>query len=134
MPINFPRIRPSSRTFTPPRWPTNATRSQSGVTSTRLWGSKPSDATLALGYDNITDDRAARFLAVHHAAKGPTLELTLSPEVFTGMSAKLHAELAALATQGLRWFFPENDPPRISSVKPGISSVQVNLIGQLRMD
>jgi hypothetical protein len=100
----------------------------------RLWGSQPSQAALSLGFSNITDATAAQFAAAHRQAKGPIIELTLSEAIYEGLGAALATEIQNLATtHGLRWFFPENDPPRITSVKPGISSVQVNLVGELRM-
>lgn len=134
MAINLPNIAPTSRAFSPPRWPTSSTRSQSGVNTLRLWGSQPSQAALSLSFANIPDATAAQFAAAHRQAKGPVTELTLPSAIYEGLGTALATEIQNLATtHGLRWFFPENDPPRISSVKPGISSVQVNLVGELRM-
>jgi len=134
MAIQLPNVAPTSRSFSPPRWPTNSTRSQSGVKTLRLWGSQPSDATLTLSFTNVSDATAFEFARAHRLAKGPITEVTLPENVFAGLGSSLATEITNLATtQGLRWFFPENDPPRITSVKPGRSSITVNLVGELRM-
>jgi hypothetical protein len=134
MTVEFPANVPTSRSFTAPRWPTSSSRSQSGVSTIRLWGSQPSQANLSLSYVNIPDADAALFISRYNSAKGPITEVTLPSEAFTGLSSQLRTQFdIAAGTQGLRWFFPKDDPPRITSVKPGISSVQVNLVGELRM-
>ncbi len=134
MTVELPANVPTSRSFTAPRWPTSSSRSQNGVSTIRLWGSQPSQATLSLSYVNIPDADAALFISRYNSAKGPITEVTLPSETFTGMSSQLRTQFdIAAGTQGLRWFFPENDPPRITSVKPGRSSITVNLVGELRM-
>jgi hypothetical protein len=77
MTVELPENVPTSRTFTAPRWPTSSSRSQSGVNTIRLWGSQPSQATLALSYVNISDADAARFIRRYNSAKGPITEVTL---------------------------------------------------------
>jgi hypothetical protein len=71
MTVELPENVPTSRTFTAPRWPTSSSRSQSGVNTIRLWGSQPSQATLALSYVNISDADAARLHQALQQGPGP---------------------------------------------------------------
>lgn len=134
MAVPFPDIQPSSRQFVAPDWPTTDKRSQSGVVSLRLWGSKPGNGQLSLGFNNIRDDLAKKFLEAHTNAKGPVLELDLPASIFKGYSGPMSYWLQEkLRNDGLRWFFKPGDPPVIESVVPGISSVRVNLVAELRV-
>ena len=118
-----------------PRWPTTTSRSQSGVVGRRLWGSKPGDGQLSLGFSNIRDDLAAQIVDAYNSAKGSTIEVNLPAAIFNGATGELDIYLRdTLIKQGLRWYFKDDDPPEVESVVPGISSVRVNLSGELRME
>lgn len=133
MAVTFPSIEPTSRSFTAPKWPTNGITSQSGVTTRRLWGSRPSQAQLALNFANITDDNAALILAAYNDAKGATTDLTLPSILFNGASTNLTNWLNTFSNgAGMKWFFSE-DPPTIESVSPGRSSVNIRLVAELRL-
>ena len=133
MAVTFPSIEPTARSFTAPKWQTSGVTSQSGVTTRRLWGSRPSQGQLSLTFANITDDNAALILAAYHSAKGATTDLTLPSIVFNGASSNLTNWLNTSSTgAGMKWFFSE-DPPSVESVAPGRSSVRVNLIAELRL-
>lgn len=133
MVVTFPSIAPTARSFTAPKWPTSGITSQSGVTTRRLWGSRPSQAQLNLSFNNISDDNAALIAAAYNSAKGATVELTLPAVIFDGASSTLKAWLDTSATgAGMQWFFSD-EPPNIESVAPGRSSVQINLVAELRM-
>lgn len=135
MGVPFPAVQPSSRRFVAPRWAVTPNRSQSGVTTKRLWGSKPSDAQLSLSFNNKRDEVAAQILAAYEQAKGSTTEVDLPAEVFQGTTGTLNIQLRELLRQnGLRWFFRDDDPPEVESVVPGISNIRVNLTAELRMD
>jgi hypothetical protein len=133
MAVTFPSIAPTARSFTAPKWPTTGITSQSGVTTRRLWGSRPSQAQLNLTFNNISDDNAALIAAAYNSAKGATVELTLPAVIFDGASSTLKAWLDTSATgAGMQWFFSE-EPPSIESVAPGRSSVRINLVAELRL-
>lgn len=134
MAVLFPDIQPSSRRFAPPRWPTSRQRSQSGVVSPRLWGSKPANGELSLGFNNIRDALAGQIVDVYGSAKGDLFEVQLPDSIFAGATGSLLTSLQALTQQGLRWYFKENDPPSVESVRPGISTVRVNLSLELRVN
>jgi hypothetical protein len=133
MSVTFPTIAPTSRSFTPPRWPTSAATAQSGVTSQRLWGSRPSQAQLALTFENITDNNAALILQAYNDAKGTTTELTLPSIIFSGASSNLTGWLNTTSTgAGMKWFFTEEPPNVENAGTPGRSIVRVTLVAELR--
>jgi len=133
MAVTFPTIEPTARSFTAPRWPTSGVTTQSGVTTRRLWGSRPSQAQLRLSFDNISDDNAGLIVAAYNSAKGATTELTLPNVLFNGASAALTGWLNTTSTgAGMKWFFSE-EPPTVESVAPGRSSVRVALVAELRL-
>ena len=133
MAITFPNIEPTSRSFTAPRWPTSGMTTQSGVTTRRLWGSRPSQAQLSLSFDNITDDNAALILQAYNDAKGASIDLALPSVIFNGASGNLISWLNTSATgAGMKWFFSEQ-PPAVESIAPNRSSVSLTLIAELRL-
>ena len=133
MAITFPSIEPTSRSFTAPRWPTSGLTTQSGVTTRRLWGSRPSQAQLQLQFNNITDDNTALIIKAYNDAKGATTDLTLPSVLFNGASTDLANWLNTSSTgAGMKWFFAE-EPPTVESVAPNRSSVRVSLVAELRL-
>lgn len=133
MATNFPAIEPTARRFVPPKWPVSGVRSQSGVTSLRLWGSLPSDGLLDLSFSNILDTNAALILAAYDAARGPIDELTIPAIIFAGTSAALlpYFDPTSGVSQ-LTWHFAQDSPPQVQSVVKDVSSVAVQLVAQLR--
>jgi hypothetical protein len=86
-----------------------------------------------LTYVNIPDADAALFISRYNSAKGPIEEVILAANTLEGVGGNLSAQMdIASLNQGLRWYFPEDSPPRVTSVIPGLSSVTITLIGELR--
>lgn len=133
MAVTFPNIEPTSRNFVAPRWPTTGLTTQSGVTTRRLWGSRPSQAQLQLQFNNISDDNAALIIEAYNDAKGAITDLNLPLVIFNGASDNLRGWLDTTSTgAGMLWFFAEQ-PPTVESVAPNRSSVRVNLVAELRL-
>lgn len=134
MAVPFPDIKPSTRRFVAPDWPTSEKRSQSGTVSVRLWGSRAGDGQLALGFNNIRDELGLQIVQAHDQAKGATLELELPPAIFAGYDGPMASWLREqLRANGLRWFFKKGSPPDIESVVPGLCSAKVLLVAELRV-
>lgn len=127
----FPALRPSSRRYRLPVFAVTENKAQSGLTSIRLWGSKPEDARLELRFVNIPDSQALQIGQAYLSAKGPVDSLTLPNEVFSGADSALRDFIKAAGT-GLTWHFTK-EPPDVESVVNGVSSVSVTLVGQLRI-
>lgn len=133
MPVVFPSVEPTARSFTAPKWPTTALVSQSGVTTRRLWGSRPSQAQLSLTFSNIDDASTSAILAAYHNAKGSTVDLTLPSILFNGASGELTNWLNTNSTgSAMLWFFSD-EPPTVESVARNRSNVRVGLVAELRL-
>ena len=134
MATTFPSIEPTGRSFTAPSWATTTQASQSGVITRRLWGSRPSRATLNVQFNNISDANVSAILSAYNTAQGPIDSLTLPDVLFNGADATLKTWLDNSATgAGLLWCFSEGSPPSVESVAPGRSNVTVSLTAELRM-
>ena len=134
MAVAFPSIAPTGRSFVAPRWPTKTQTSQSGVITRRLWGSRPSRATLSLQFNNITDTNTSAILSAYNSAKGSVDSLTLPDILFNGADGTLKTWLDSSATgAGLLWCFTEGSPPQVESVAPNRSNVTVSLTAELRI-
>ena len=130
----FPGIQPTSRSFVAPAWQTTTETSQSGVITRRLWGSRPSRATLNLQFNNINDTNTSAILSAYNSAKGSVDSLTLPDIIFNGADSSLKSWLDSSATgAGLLWCFTEGSPPQVESIAPGLSNVSVSLTAELRM-
>jgi len=130
----FPGIQPTSRSFVAPAWQTTTETSQSGVITRRLWGSRPSRATLNLQFNNISDTNTSAILSAYNSAKGSVDSLTLPDIIFNGADSSLKLWLDSSATgAGLLWCFTEGSPPQVESIAPGLSNVSVSLTAELRM-
>ena len=130
----FPGIQPTSRSFVAPAWQTTTETSQSGVITRRLWGSRPSRATLNLQFNNINDTNTSAILSAYNSAKGSVDSLTLPDIIFNGADSSLKLWLDSSATgAGLLWCFTEGSPPQVESIAPGLSNVSVSLTAELRM-
>jgi len=122
----YPTLVPSSRSYNSGDYPVKTFRSQSGSESRILYGNRRTGMTLELQYDNITDANAELFLDHYDETKGSYTTFALPAGAFTGWSGNADALDAAT---GNSWRYDQ--PPQVNNVRPGISSVQVRLIGVL---
>ena len=66
---NFPFIKPSSRSYTPGRYPQTEFIAQNGAKTVIRYGNKKVDAKLSLGFTNITDAEANEILNFYEEIK-----------------------------------------------------------------
>jgi hypothetical protein len=122
----FPSLAPTSRNFNPGDYPIRQFRSQSGAEVRILYGDSRTGMVLELSYDNIADADAEAFLTHYNEVKGTYNTFTLpvaAKEGWTGTSV-------AIDVSGFNaWRYSE--APGVTAVRPGRSSVRVNLIGVL---
>lgn len=123
----FPAIIPSKRNFDPGNFPVKTFRSQSGVETRVLYGSKRTGMKLSLTYRNITDTQAEEFLDHYHEMKGSYTTFALGTEAKEGWEGNIDALEAGEWGSKYRYA----GPPRLTQVKPGISHISVNLVGVL---
>ena len=136
----FPSIKPTSRTFSPGTYPSTNFESLDGTKTHIRYGNKRVNATLNLGFSNITDgqvglilknfdDVMATYNFVRFNDNNATAGIT-DP----GSGHLLKKEIAreddsGLTEQGLRWRY--SSPPTITSVFPGISNVNCSFVACL---
>lgn len=126
----FPDIVPSGRTFVPGNFPTKRFVSQSGVETRILYGSKETGAKLSLTYKNLSDSSADNFIGHYRDMKGTYTSFDLSDSVassvrggWSGLNSRIDKPTGTL------WRYASQ--PQVTSVKPGISNVKVNLVAVL---
>jgi hypothetical protein len=125
--MDFPNLIPTSRSFDPGDWPVKTFRSQNGSETRVLYGDKRTGMSLQLTYENIADAQAEQFFDHYREMLGTytTFPVGLKArEGFAGSSTVFGA-----SAYGNAYRYAE--PPSIASVKPGISTVTVKLVGVL---
>jgi len=124
----FPAIKPTARSYEPGDYPIQRYRTLSGAVWKRSFGNKRVGASLSLEFANISDDEAAQILA-HYDEQGGTFYRFVIPTVLlAGSSAKLQTVLAL--PPNLLWAYESG--VSVKAVFPGVSTVSVRLIGEVR--
>lgn len=122
----FPAIRPTSRTYVAPEFASVSPLYADVVSYPRILGSKAGEARLSMSFENISDKNAALILASFINSLSGFLPVILPTTIVAGIEDVSLARRIQLG-EHLQWYFAE--PPRQSSVMAGISTVQVELIG-----
>lgn len=135
----FPKFIPTSRSFQMGDYPFKAYRAMSGVVVRRAFGNRQTGYLLTLEYKNIGDTsneqtkanagNANDILVHYNSAEGSMDFFALPDQVFGGMRANLKNKIQAPNNQ-IVWRYAE--PPTVVSVKPGLSTVTVKLLGELK--
>ena len=119
----FPTLSPTSRDFSPGDWPVKRYNAQSGAEVRILYGTQRTNAKMSLGYDNISDASAQLFLDDYLAQIGTLRTFSLPSAVRTGWSG---TSSSIDAPAGTKWRYESE--PAVRAVRPGRSSVTVNLV------
>jgi hypothetical protein len=139
----FPNIEPSQRQYTPGTFPTRDFQGLNGALTTLQYGSKEVDSKLEMTFQNITDDQAMEifdnYLKVNNGRRGSTGErdyLLFSPAAshpaLAGIrNTELRERIAERIPNGPQLRYRYEEPPVITSVFPGRSTVQIKLRGYL---
>lgn len=131
MPVVFPSIKPSERDYLPPEHAVTTVRSQNGITFKRIWGSEPGNAEMRLTFRNIHTDKSALIVQAWLDSKSGIDSLILPAAVLAGAGEKLKQVILPAGTSAV-WTFAER--PAEQAVQPIWSTVNVRLIGELRMN
>lgn len=130
MPIAFPNLKPSARSYSPGEYPQTAFQGQNGAVTVVRFGSRRVDSKLDLTFNNIPDADAASIMKNYEEVNGVWDYVT-----FTGDNGAVGAGIT-LATfieesggSGLRWRYA--GPPKLTSVMPGFSSIVCSFVGVL---
>lgn len=133
MTVLFPSLVPTARQYMPPKWPTTSLFSQSGLASHRVWANAPSQGTLQLSFTNISEVNGLLITDAYDAARGTLIDVSLPLSVFHGAEALYDDIINKFDKYGLKWYFSSTDAPSPNSVVPGICSINVNLVAELRL-
>ena len=133
----FPTIRPSSRTFTPGRYPQTEFVAQNGAKTVIRYGNKQVDAKLTLGFTNITDAEVNEILGKYEEVNS----------VYNFIHFPLNSGLAGINVLTFRRTVGARDqsdntllryrfdgPPTVTSVRPNRSNVQCKFVACLDGD
>lgn len=120
----FPSLTPTSRQFETGDYPIKAFKSQSGAEVRILYGSQRTNMKLSLSYSNVSDANTELFIDHFDETKGTFSVFDLPSEALAGWSG---SDDALDATGSNEWRYEA--PPQVSSVRPGVSTVTVALIG-----
>ena len=123
--MTFPALAPTARAYVPGDWPVKTYTAMSGAEVRIRYGNKRLNARLSLSYDNITDAQAEQFLTHYSEVTGTFTTFTVPAAVSTGWTGTATALSPGSTGAAYRY----ENAPQITSVRPGVSSVKVELIG-----
>lgn len=131
----FPNIKPTTRSFTMGDYPSKTYRSLSGTIFKRAFGNKQTGYTLDLTFKNIGDAAELRkhsgfakdIIDHYNDVDGTFSSFTLPARVFEGMDNDLRDLIRS--PSNIKWRYAQ--PPQVQSVKSGVSTVAVSLVGEL---
>ena len=123
-----PDIIPTSRTYKPGKLPETTFEARNGAVSFVQYGQNFVNAELTMNFANINDGKATQILQHYAQVLGDDYVVFDSNAGFQGMDVGLVGGLEN-GRGLLRWRY--SDAPQITSVYPGVSSVQVQFIGFL---
>jgi hypothetical protein len=125
---DFPALKPTARSFQLGQYPIKTYRAMSGVVLRRSFGNKPFGYTLDLEFANVPEATVNLIIDHYNTQGGGTLGFVIPTAVFQGYTSTLQGKVRTAA--GIEWLYSE--PPSVSSVIKGISSVTVRLVGEIR--
>ena len=139
----FPPIKPSSRTYSPGRYPQTEFIAQNGAKTILRYGDKQVDAKLTLNFTNILDSEAFAILENYRLVNSVHDYVTFNQASgLAGIGGDGHTmpdgslgNLAAYVDAiplGLRYRY--ESPPTVTSVKPNRSNVQCKFVACLDGD
>ena len=132
-------LRPTSRSFSPGDYPSTTFESLDGTKTHLRYGNKRVNATLTLGFSGITDSQVGSILEnyddvmsvydyVRFNATTGALGIEGSPDYIYRQEI-IDNYGSGKTKAGLKWRYSQ--PPKITSVQPGISNVSCSFVACL---
>lgn len=132
--VKFPEnIAPSSRSYKAGEYPQEIFESQNGSKTVIRYGNKAVNATLTLGFTNISDADALSIITNYKNVNSDWDNVVF--ETARGMQGIEDKDLRAEIygdSEGTRWRY--SAPPSITSVQPGINNVSCKFVACLDGD
>ena len=129
MSVVFPSLKPTSREFILGTFPTKVYRSLAGTTAKRSFGNQPSAYQLTLTFANISDEAVVQIINHYNETSGGFSRFRLPVSIFSGMDPLLRDQVRS--PYNIQWEYAS--PPTIQSVYRDISTVTVELSGELNV-
>ena len=139
--VAFPAVKPNSRSYEPGTYPSNTFESLDGTKTHLRYGNKRVNATLTLGFQNISDAKAALIIENYEEVNSTWSYVTFSSsDGVAGVSddkevagqTNPDSSLRSLVREGgegLLWRYSK--PPKVTNVYPGISNVTCSFVACL---
>ena len=127
----FPTIKPTSRSYSPGTYPSTDFESLDGTKTHLRFGNKRVNATLQLGFSNISDADAALILDNYEDVNGEWNYVTFNRGFATsGMEpSDLYNYVRETGGSGLKWRY--SGPPTVTSTFKGLSNVSCSFVACL---
>ena len=122
--VSFPALVPSSRSYSPGVFPEQQFQSQNGAVVRVRYGNQRYSSSLSLTFANISDESAKSILENYVAVMGDDKYHILRQRC-QGVSTGLVPWIKS----NTKWKYAK--PPSVTSVKPGLSTVTCEFIGEL---
>ena len=133
--VSFPALVPTSRSYTPGVFPEQQFQAQNGAVVRVRYGNQRYSSSLSLTFANIDDANAALILQNYVAVMGDDKYVEFTDDnddnddyVAAGVSSGLVPWIEETNSL-LKWKYAS--PPSVTSVKPGLSTVTCEFIGEL---
>ena len=129
-PVPFPTVKPTSRSYNPGNYPQNTFEAQNGAKTIIRYSQKRVNATLTLGFSNISDADAALILANYEDVNSDWDYVTFDRGYATSGVTDTSL-LAYLKESGssLKWRY--SAPPSVTSSFKGKSNVSCSFVACL---
>ena len=126
----FPTLKPSSRSYTPGTYPSTDFESLDGTKTHIRYGNKRVNATLRLGFLNITDAQTYEILENYREVNSVYDYVTFSSANGTaGVGSTSLSNYFKESGSGLKWRYSE--PPSVTSTFKGMSNVSCSFVACL---
>ena len=129
-PRAFPSIKPTSRSYNPGQYPSTDFESLDGTKTHIRYGNKRVNATLSLGFSNITDADAALILANYEDVNSDWDYVTFSSaNGAAGVDSTSLSNYFKESGSSLKWRY--SGPPSVTSTFKGMSNVSCSFVACL---
>jgi len=126
----FPTVKPTSRRYSPGTYPSTNFESLDGTKTHLRYGNKRVNATLQLGFSNITDAQAYEILENYKEVNSVYDYVTFSFANGTaGVGSTNLSNYFQEAGSGLKWRY--SGPPSVTSTFKGMSNVSCSFVACL---
>ena len=126
----FPIIKPTSRSYSPGTYPSTDFESLDGTKTHIRYGNKRVNATLSLGFSNISDANAAQILVHYEVVNRDWDYVTFTNEDGTaGVGSTSLINYLKEAGSSLKWRY--SGPPSVTSTFKGLSNVSCSFVACL---